>query len=398
MKSILLLTLLFGFVMLSTSTIYFQEKFDAGWESRWVKSKSKEAEGSQGEWGWSHGKYFSDAEEDKGLQTTQDARFYQISAAFPKFSNKGKDLVVQYSVKHEQKIDCGGGYLKLLPEPLDQEKFSGDSTYNIMFGPDICGYSTKKTHLIFTYKGVNHLIKKDIKAETDEWTHLYTLVLHSDNTYEVYIDQKEVAKGSLKEDWDMLPAKEIKDPKSSKPSDWVDDKTIPDPTDKKPEGWDDIPREIADPDAKKPEDWDDELDGEWEAPNIPNPDYKGEWQPKMIDNPAYKGEWVHPLVPNPDYHDDDNLYLFENNRYVGFENWQVKAGTIFDNIIITDSKAEADAFANLTTKTQEGEKKMKEKEDEEKKKQEEEEAKNRPPETEEEEEEEEEKKDVKDEL
>ncbi len=64
-----------------------------------------------------------------GLQTTQDARFYQISAAFPKFSNKGKDLILQYSVKNEQNLDCGGGYVKLLPEPLDQEKFNGDSTY-----------------------------------------------------------------------------------------------------------------------------------------------------------------------------------------------------------------------------------------------------------------------------
>jgi calreticulin len=318
MKSILIFAILLGCVVLSTSTVYFQEKFDDGWESRWVKSKTREADGTQGVWGWSAGKYYDDAEADKGLQTTQDARFYQISAGFPKFSNKGKDLIVQYSVKHEQKIDCGGGYIKILPEPLDQEKFNGDSLYNIMFGPDICGYSTKKTHLIFNYKGTNHLIKKEIKAETDEATHVYTLVLHPDNTYEVYIDQAEVAKGSLKEDWDMLPAKEIKDPKASKPADWVDAKMIPDPSDKKPEGWDDIPREIADPDAKKPEDWDDELDGEWEAPNIPNPDYKGEWQAKMIENPEYKGEWVHPLVPNPDYFEDDNLYLYENNAFVGF--------------------------------------------------------------------------------
>ena len=28
-------------------------------------------------------------------------------------SNEGKDLVVQYSVKNEQGIDCGGGYLKV---------------------------------------------------------------------------------------------------------------------------------------------------------------------------------------------------------------------------------------------------------------------------------------------
>jgi len=397
MKSILFCAVLLGCVLLSTATVYFQEKFDAGWENRWVKSKSKESEGSQGEWGWSAGKYYNDPEEDKGLQTTQDARFYQISAAFPKFSNKGKDLYLQYSVKHEQKIDCGGGYIKILPEPLDQEKFNGDSKYNVMFGPDICGYSTKKTHFILNYKGENHLIKKDVKCETDEFTHLYTMALHPDNTYEVLIDGKEVAKGSLKEDWDMLPPKEIKDPKASKPEDWVDEKMIPDPNDKKPEGWDDLPKEIADPDAQKPEDWDDELDGEWEAPMIPNPDYKGEWTPKMIDNPAYKGEWVHPMIPNPDYFDDDNLYLYENNAFVGIEIWQVKAGTIFDNVIITDDKAEADAFAELTKKTQEGEKKMKEKDDEEKRKQEEEAAKNKPAD-EEDAEEEGAHEDVKDEL
>ena len=31
---------------------------------------------------------------------------------------------------------------------------------------------------------------------------------------------------------------------------------------------------IPDPDAKKPEDWDEEMDGEWEPPMIPNPEYK----------------------------------------------------------------------------------------------------------------------------
>lgn len=32
-------------------------------------------------------------------------------------------------------------------------------------GPDICGYSTKKVHVIFNYKGKNHLIKKDVKCK-----------------------------------------------------------------------------------------------------------------------------------------------------------------------------------------------------------------------------------------
>jgi calreticulin len=351
---------LLGLLALSSAKVYFKETFDAGWENRWVKSKNKESEGTQGPWGWSAGKYYNDAEADKGLQTTTDARFYQISAEFPEFSNKGKDLVLQYSVKHEQNIDCGGGYIKILPAGLNQENFHGDDAYNVMFGPDICGSSTRKTHLIFSNKGKNHLVKKEIRAEFDTWTHLYTLVLHPDNTWEVYIDGAEVSRGNLKDDFDILPPRKIKDPAASKPADWVDARMIPDPEDKKPEGWDDIPKEIRDPDAKKPDDWDDDLDDEWEAPVIPNPEYKGEWKPRMIDNPAYKGEWVHPMIDNPDFVDDDNLYLFESNKYVGFELWQVKAGTIFDNIIITDDKAEADALAELTKKTQEGEKKMEE--------------------------------------
>jgi hypothetical protein len=37
-------------------------------------------------------------------------------------------------VKHEQNIDCGGGYVKLFPSSLDQKDMHGDSEYNIMFG------------------------------------------------------------------------------------------------------------------------------------------------------------------------------------------------------------------------------------------------------------------------
>jgi len=374
----LLLAVILGLFAFSTATVYFKETFDKDWEKRWVPSTFKEAEGTQGKWDVSAGKFYGDAEADKGLRTTQDAKFYQISAAFPEFSNKGKDLILQYTVKHEQTIDCGGGYIKILPaEGVDQKTFNGDTPYNVMFGPDICGSSTRKTHLIFNNKGKNHLIKKEIKAETDQFTHLYTLKLHPDNSYEVEIDGSEVQKGSLKEDWDMLPAKEIKDPKSSKPADWVDEKMIPDPSDHKPSGWDDTPKEIPDSAATKPEDWDDELDGEWERPVIANPEFKGEWTPKMIENPEYKGEWVHPTIANPDYYDDDNLYLFESNKYVAFELWQVKSGTIFDNILITDDEAEADKFAELTNKTREDEKKMYEKQQEEQRAKEEEERKAR---------------------
>merc|ERR1712070_489350 len=120
--------------------------------------------------------------------------------------------------------------------------------------------------------------------------------------------------------------------------------------DKKPEGHDDIPKQIPDPEAKKPDDWDDEDDGEWEAPKIANPDYS----------------------------DDENLHNFckKGCTHVGFELWQVKSGTLFDDIIVTDSIEEAKKFADETFYAKrDAEKKMAEKQEEEKKAKEEEEKK-----------------------
>merc|ERR1719329_1138137 len=242
--------------------VYYKETF-ADLEA-WTSSGDGKVE-------LSAGKFFGDAEDDKGMQTSQDARFYHVSAVHPEFSNKGKDLVISFSAKHEQDIDCGGGYFKFMPAGLDQSAFNGDSDYNIMFGPDICG-ATKKVHVILNYKGNNILNEKHIAAKTDALTHTYTLILKSDNTFQVQIDSEEVHSGSLKDEneFQFLKPKEIKDPEQSKPEDWVDSPMMDDPEDVKPEGYDDIPKTIPDPEAEKPEDWDEEDDGEWEAPEIDN--------------------------------------------------------------------------------------------------------------------------------
>lgn len=71
--------------------------------------------------------------------------------------------------------------------------------------------------------------------QDDELTHLYTLILNPDQTYEVRIDNEKVESGSLEDDWDMLPAKKIKDPEAKKPSDWDDRAKIDDPNDTKSE-------------------------------------------------------------------------------------------------------------------------------------------------------------------
>merc|ERR1712080_212565 len=62
----------------------------------------------------------------------------------------------------------------------------------------------------------------------------------------------------------------------------------------------------------------------------------------------YQGPWVHPEIDNPDYVEDDELYLYEKFAAVGIDVWQVKSGTIFDNIIITDDIKEAEEFMKET--------------------------------------------------
>ncbi|XP_029118797.1 calreticulin [Elaeis guineensis] len=338
---------LLALASLAAADVYFQETFESGWEDRWVKSDWKKDENMAGDWNHTSGKWNGNPE-DKGIQTAEDYKFYAISAEFPEFSSKDKTLVLQFSVKHEQKLDCGGGYVKLLSGQVDQKNFSGETPYSIMFGPDICGYSTKKVHVILSRNGTNHLVKKDIPCETDQLTHVYTLIIRPDATYSILIDNKEKQSGSIYRDWKILPPKKIKDPNAKKPEDWDDKEYIPDPEDKKPEGYDDIPKEIPDPDAKEPEDWNEEEDGEWTAPTIPNPEYKGPWTPKKIKNPNFKGKWKAPMIDNPDFKDDPDIYAYSNLRYIGIELWQVKAGSLFDNILICDDPEYAKKFAEET--------------------------------------------------
>merc|ERR1712196_76013 len=157
-----------------------------------------------------------------------------------KASSKGKDLVLQFSAKIEnhQYAFCGGGYIKLLPDGTKVDTFGGDDEYHVMFGPDLCGYDVSHIHAIFNHKGENLLKSEKISLEysdKNEYTHLYTLHVKPDGTYEVFFDLESKAKGNL-----------IDDPEDKKPSDWVDETEIDDPEDKKPEGYDDIPAQIPD--------------------------------------------------------------------------------------------------------------------------------------------------------
>jgi len=51
------------------------------------------------------------------------------------------------------------------------------------------------------------------------------------------------------------------------------------------------------------------------------------------------------MIDNPDYKPEPELYAYPSFKYVAIEIWQVKSGSIYDNILITDSLETADEWA-----------------------------------------------------
>ncbi|KAL2139981.1 hypothetical protein VTI28DRAFT_4411 [Corynascus sepedonium] len=382
----------------------FLEQFTDDWEERWKPSHAKkDTKGSDeewayvGEWSVEEPEVYKGMEGDKGLVVKNAAAHHAISAKFPKkIDPKGKPLVVQYEVKLQNGLECGGAYMKLLRDTkaLHQDEFSNTTPYVIMFGPDKCGH-TNKVHFIFNHKNpkTGEYEEKHLSgappAKIVKTTELYTLIVHPNNTFIIEQNGEKLKEGSLLEDFtpSVNPPKEIDDPKDTKPDDWVDEARIPDPDAKKPDDWDedapyeivdeeatqpedwlvDEPVTIPDPEAQKPEDWDDEEDGDWIAPTVPNPkcaevsgcgpwtkpmkknpDYKGKWTAPYIDNPAYKGPWSPRQIKNPDYFEDKHPANFEPMGAIGFEIWTMQNNILFDNIYVGHSVEDAKKLAEET--------------------------------------------------
>lgn len=114
------------------------------------------------------------------------------------------------SVKHEQTTSCGGAYIKLLGD-TDQSTFGGHTPYQVMFGPQMCRIRWE-TLVAFTHP-LNHeilYIKDQMPIMPDYGTHLYTLVVKPDNTFEVLIDLVPVKSGTLADDWDFPSSRLLK--------------------------------------------------------------------------------------------------------------------------------------------------------------------------------------------
>ncbi|KAJ1754231.1 hypothetical protein LPJ69_005496 [Coemansia sp. RSA 1752] len=363
-------------------------------EPLWKRSRASKQDQNEdrydGEWAVEEVVELAGVAGDKALVVKSEARHHAISARLDKPIDPAQNgVVLQYEVKLQNTLNCGGAYAKLLTSPMTGE-FSDSTPYTIMFGPDKCGES--KLHMIYRHLNpvtgnyTEHHLQKAPVPPTDSLTHLYTLVIGTNNSFVISIDGVEKKTGSLLEDFEppVNPAREIDDPRDSKPVDWVDDEQVPDSGATKPEDWDedapamvldedaakpekwleDEPLMVEDPAAVKPEDWDDDEDGDWAPPMVANPrcadadgcgpwkrplkrnaDYKGPWSPPLIDNPAYKGKWAPRRIANPDYFEDLAVYKLAKIDAIGFELWTMQSGITFDNIYVGDNVETAERIA-----------------------------------------------------
>ena len=299
-------------------------EFNTSWDDAW----------SHHDW-HEHSARFVVNSTHRALQTATDARFYHASAPFVRPFDASR-LVVQFRARHPQKLDCGGGYLKLIDSKAHTDAVQRDSTpYRLMFGPDVCG-NKNQTHVMLAHNASYHELEPPMPCATDQAAHVYTLHIDSESgTYAVHIDDDRKRSGALRDDWKILPPRVVPDERYEKPSDWVDERLVDDPEDVKPIGWDDE-AQIVDPAAEKPHDWNDDDDGEWEAPLIDNPGFNGTWRPRRVVNPAFVGEWSPPMLSNPDYFDDPSIGDMRGVDTLAMEIWQVRAGSLFDHFLITD--------------------------------------------------------------
>lgn len=319
---------MFVFFAFGASRIYFQENFDDYSLSRWQKP-GKVRKGVQlGKVRTSIGDFWGQEAKWRGMETMDTRRNYLLTSNFSKvMDTRNKDLIVQYTVRINYNVDCSGQYIKLLDKSADTWTFSNNTKYELMFGPDICGATFRRTHVIIRYKGAEYPTLRPLNCIKDHLSHSYTLIIRANNTYEVDIDGEPIDQANLADRFDIPEDSQTMEPK---PEDWDDEEFILDPNDKKPDDWADD-EYIPDPDAVKPIDWDDSIHP-WEAPLIVNPKYQGVWQQKMIKNPNYKGPW------QPDV---EIFGHFNSLKYIGLEFFQSCPGSLFDNFLVTDNETEA---------------------------------------------------------
>lgn len=392
-----------------SSELFLVEQFDGKSPLEWKNSLADSPQNSEpffDEWSISSAKEGTlkpliEGDEGLILPREEKSKHYSVSAKLPKkyvFGRSEKPFVLQFEVKVQEGLRCGGAYMKLYTgDDFDPEEVTGSSPYSLMFGPDFCGKHVDKVHLIMKHDTMNdgNFIEKAIKKSPKTAlsfgvegvaghpvTSLYTLVIKDNGDYSVIVNGgEESVSGNLlddlkpgfleldkkPEDWDSRPM--IPDLSQTKPADWNDVAFIINPDITKPDDWDvELDKLVYDPSDVKPEEWDDIEDGQWIQNRMPNPACEGlsgcgPWEHQLMANPDFSGSWKQPMMKNPNYRGvwestitrDPEVIAHPRESIlpitgIGFEVWTGQGGVLFDNIVIGESEEEILQFTKDTWK------------------------------------------------
>jgi calnexin len=364
--------------------IYFENFSDPHVFKRWIPTQNPRYTGK-----WKTDTLFQlhGRRGEKGLIIEGRAESQAISHTFRHpISVSNETLVIQYEARAQFVFTCSQGFMTIFTNSdFDPTTFGNESVKFIEFGPERCYSFNQSRFNVYTIDSENQLVQHSIKRShwipVDEVTHLYTLIVRPNGTFETLIDNRSSRNGTWTDDFTppLFENPTINDPTDVKPSDWVDDVIIRDPAARKPKDWDDDapfkipdpakrtpppgwllnePKTIPDASAKRPANWDADTMGEWTPPSVPNPrcirapgcgPYKapkirnlkarGKWRAPYISNPNYKGEWKPRQIPNPNYTGVKPEFVMPPIIAIGFNVWSEYRDFAFTNILIATDEA-----------------------------------------------------------
>lgn len=371
---------------------YWTKSYDHHYSGKWKAEQLYQLQSRRGE---------------RGIVMKTQGKSHAISHKFrhPISFLPNETFILQYEARAEFIFMCSSGFIQIFTSPsFNPEELTNETEHFIEFGPERCFNFNQTRFTILTYetdpttgkrKAIEHKLKHTHWIPTDEITHLYTIIIRPDGTFEYMIDNRSMRNGTFIDDFDppLFDTPYIDDPADVKPLDWDDRVLIPDPNEVKPDDWDDNapfnipdpkkknppegwlidePKYIPDPKAVKPASWDDEKMGPWQPPSVPNPKcfrvpgcgpYKpplvrnpkarGVWKPKLIQNPNYKGEFRPRKIKNPNYKPpkitksdaDTNSnnstsltekFVMPTITGIGFNVWTAYRDFAFTNILIAN--------------------------------------------------------------
>jgi calreticulin len=349
------------FASLSSSTFFLKETFDTGTFNNWHVPKKLLPFTKLGKWAVSTGDCYGHQQKWLGLTTTQSHRDYILYTSFIRPMNTTeRDFVLSYTLRMNPFVDCSGQFVKIMDSNSDMNRFNKELPFAIKFGPDICGPSFKRTHVVIMYKGKEYETNRPIGVIKDPFTHSYTLIIRKNNSYAVLIDGEIADESTLEERFNFTQnehkaTKDSVETTRQKSIQGVEigEEDDDDINDAQEHLNNDEPTQVA---AEKVEEEVSPNDSPEQVNNDEPTQTAEEEGVSLNDSPeqanndeptqaAEEEEEVISIKDSIDNEEDDDDFPpfghFESLGYLGIDVHQSCCGSLFDNFVVTDSVKEA---------------------------------------------------------